>query len=68
MMTTVRRTLDVDDNNITTMTMTLSFLATTNLGWIIPGRGGVGDFYNDDDDEDDNNATTTRTTIANHNN
>ena len=37
-------------NDVKTMTMISFFQATTNL---IPGRGGVGDFYDDDNDEDD---------------
>jgi hypothetical protein len=41
---------------MTTTTMTSFFYATTNLVGCIPGRGGVGDFYDDDEDEDDDDG------------
>ena len=41
---------------VTATTMSLFFRQQPTLVGCIPGRGGVGDFYDDDDKEDDNDG------------
>ena len=59
MATSMRETIADDDDKdkkVTTMAMISFFRKQPSLVGCIPGRGGVGDFYNDNDDEDDNDG------------